>query len=161
VHPRERAFVLEIARRLKDQDVWFELSGDARLARAAADLPRVTAVPQRPWPEFLHRQTGAKAAIALAPLFPSAVNAARAPVKAFDAARLGAAGLYADVEPYAGFIRSGQEGLLLPMDVGAWAEAIMTLLADPARRLQLAASARERLVALRHGGLAFPAPPTG
>jgi hypothetical protein len=159
VHPRERAFVVEIARRLSAQDISFEIGGDAALARLAAGLPRVSVVPQRPWPEFLLSQAGATAAVSLAPLFASVVNAARAPVKAFDAARLGAAGLFADTPPYAGFVRPGEDGELLPMEPQAWADAITALLGDPARRLRLALSARTRLIELRRTGLSFPAPP--
>jgi hypothetical protein len=159
VHPRERAFVLDLARRLAGLDLDFEIAGGPALARAAADLPRVSVVPQRPWPQFLRSQAGARAAISLAPLFPSAVNVARAPVKAFDAARVGAAGLYADAEPFAGFVRPGEDGLLLPMEPEAWTETIAALMADPQRRFRLAASARARLLELRRTGLAFPAPP--
>jgi hypothetical protein len=85
------------------------------------------------------------------------VNAARAPVKAFDAARLGAAGLYADTPPFRGFVRDGQDGLLLPMEPAAWASAIRGLAADPARRLALATAARARLAALRRDPSPLPA----
>ena len=161
VHPRERLFVLEIARLLADLDVAFEITGGPALARAASDLPRATVVPQLAWPQYLQRQAGERAAICLAPLLASALNAARAPVKAFDAARLGAAGLFADGEPYRGFVRDGEDGLVLPMQPQAWADAIRALLDDPGRRLRLAASAQRRLVALRRAGRDFPMPPAG
>ncbi len=156
VHPRERLFVLEIARRLAGLDIGFELAGGPGLARAACELPEVSVVPQLAWPQYLRRQTGERAAISLAPLLASELNAARAPVKVFDAARLGAAGLFADVAPYRGFVRHGEDGLLLPMEPGAWADAIASLMADPERRLRLATSARARLIELRRDGRAFP-----
>jgi hypothetical protein len=158
VHPRERRFVLEVTRRLTDLDLEFEVTGGAALERAAVGLGRVSVVPQLAWPAYLRRQTGAQAAISLAPLLDSELNAARAPVKAFDAARLGAAGLYADYGPYRSFVRHGEDGLLLPMEPQAWADAIRTLMADPQRRLQLAASARARLIELRRTGRGFPPP---
>ena len=161
VHPRERLFVLEVARRLAAADIDFELTGGPALARAASGLPRVCVVAQLAWPQYLRAQTGATAAISLAPLLASELNGARAPVKAFDAARLGAAGLFADAEPYRSFVRHGEDGLLLPMEAGAWAEAIAALMADPQRRLGLAAAARARLVELRRSGRAFPPPPGG
>jgi hypothetical protein len=80
-------------------------------------------------------------------------------VKAFDAARLGAAALYADAPAYRGFVREGVDGLLLPMRAEAWAAAVAALLADPARRLALATAAQARLAALwRHPG-PLPASP--
>ncbi len=116
-------------------------------------------VPQRSWPDYLKAQNGRRAAISLAPLFASPLNDARAPVKAFDAARLGAAGLFADAPAYRGAVRDGEDGLLLPMQPDAWAEAIAALLADPERRLRLARMARDRIVRLIASDAGFPAAP--
>ena len=160
VHRRERRFVLEVARRLAAAgcDLAFEIAGDEALRQEAAGLQNVRVIPQRPWPEYLANQAGVRAAVSLAPLFPSAVNDARAPVKAFDAARLGAAGLYADAPAYRTDVGDGVDGLILPMDAQAWAAAIAGLIADPARRLGLAASARRRLIQLLAAPRAFPPP---
>ncbi len=161
VHGAEQAFVLEVARRLAGlaPQASVELVGPPSLARRCTGLGHVEVTPQLPWPAYLERQSGRSAAICLAPLFAGPVNDARAPVKAFDAARLGAAALYADAPAYRSAVRDGIDGLLLPMDAAAWAEAIAGLLADPARRLSLARAARERLVALRAQGLRLPAAP--
>ncbi len=160
VHGAERRFALEVARRVgaRRPDVIFEITGDGRIRRAASAMSNVEVVRQLAWPDYLARQAGRRAAVSLAPLFASPVNDARAPVKAFDAARLGAAGIYAAAAPYAGFVRDGEDGLLLPMDPEAWAGAILDLMADPGRRLGLARRARERLVEVRRRGRAFPAP---
>ena len=160
-HPEERAFVVEVARELarRGSPARVEVTGDARLRAAAAGLPNLEIVPQLAWPDYLAGQAGRSAALLLAPLSDTPVNAARAPVKAFDAARLGAAGLYADAAPYRGFVRTGADGLLLPMRPAAWAEAIEALLADPDRRRGLATAAAERFAALRAGRGPLPAPP--
>jgi len=160
VHPRERLFVLEVARRLAaaDPSIALEVTGGPGLARAAADLPNVEVVPQQSWPDYLRRQAGAQAAVSLAPLFPSAVNEARAPVKAFDAVRLGAAGLFADATPYRGFVRDGEDGVLLAMDPDLWARAILELMADPSRRYALARAGAGRATELRRTHSAFPDP---
>ena len=162
-HRPERRFVLEVARRLAAAGVetQFEITGDSALARAAVGLPGVSVTPQLAWPDYLKRQTGAQAAISLAPLMASTVNAARAPVKAFDAARLGAAGVYADYGPYPGFVRDGRDGLLLPMEVDAWVAVIAALLAEPDRRIALALGARKRLLALRRARPTLLARPAG
>ena len=161
VHGPERRFVLEVARGLlaADPAIEVEITADPALRRACAHLANVIPVPQRAWPDYLQAQQGRAAAISLAPLHPSAVNAARAPVKAFDAARLGAAALYADADPYRGFVRDGVDGLLMPMEPDAWTRAILDLLGEPERRLALAAAARDRLVALRRAPHAFPPAP--
>jgi hypothetical protein len=161
VHGRERSFVLEVARLLEAlaPDAVVEVTGGADLRRAAAGLGNVEIVDQAPWPEYLRRQRERAAALSLAPLFPSPVNDARAPVKAFDAARLGAAGLFADAPPYRAWVRDGEDGMLLPMDPQAWAQAAAGLLHDPRRRMALTAAAAARLRELRRapGGLP-PAP---
>ena len=126
---------------------------------AAAGMANVRIAPQLAWPDYLEAQSGQRAAISLAPLFASPLNDARAPVKAFDAARLGAAGLYADAPAYRGFVRDGVDGRLLPMEPAAWAEAIIELARDPARRLALAAAARERLVGMMRADPRFPPAP--
>jgi hypothetical protein len=163
VHPRERRFVLEVAREVcaRSPGALFEVIGDKALARAASGLGAVEIAPQLSWPDYLRTQSGRSAAISLAPLFPSRLNDARAPVKAIDAARLGAAGLYADAPAYRGHVRHGEDGLLLPMEPGAWAEAIVALLADPDRRLRLARAARARLAQALRGDGGFPAAPAG
>jgi hypothetical protein len=160
-HPEEREFVVEVARELarRGSPTRVEVTGDARLRAAAAGLPNLEVVPQLAWPDYLAAQAGRSAALLLAPLSDTAVNAARAPVKAFDAARLGAAGLYADAPPYRGFVRPGADGLLLPMQPAAWADAVEALLVDAERRRALAAAAAERFAALRAGRGALPAPP--
>ena len=163
VHPRERRFVLEVARLLQalSPGARIELAGDRSLARAAAGLADVEVVPQLAWPDYLRAQAGRTAAISLAPLFPSGLNDARAPVKVFDAARLGAAGIYADAPAYRGHVRDGQDGLVLPMQPLAWAEAIAALLGDPERRLRLAGTARARLAQALASDPGFPAAPAG
>ncbi len=160
VHGPERQFVVDVARRLADLgcDAEIEITGDGELRRSCADLARVRVVPQQSWPRYRERQRGRRAAIALAPLFPTAINDARAPVKAFEAARLGAAGLYADAEPYRRAVDAGVDGLLLPMEVELWARTIASLLDDTGHRHALARAAWTRLAGLRalHPNLPSP-----
>lgn len=161
VHGRERMFMVEVARRLAAiaPGVMVEMTGEADLRRHCAGLANVRIVDQAPWPAYRDAQARSSAAMSLAPLTASAVNAARAPVKAFDAARLGAAGLYADVAPYRGFVRDGEDGLLLPMQPEAWAKAIAAIAADTPRRLALAGAAHARFAKLRREAGGLPAAP--
>jgi glycosyltransferase involved in cell wall biosynthesis len=159
-HPRERRFVLRVARRLLElaPEAAVEITGDAALAREAADLPNVRVAPQTPWLDYLASQQGRSAAICLAPLHLGAVNDARAHVKAFDAARIGAAGLYADAPAYRGFVRDGEDGLVLPMEPEAWAQAVARLLTAPAERRALNVAAAARLRELRQRDHRLPRP---
>jgi hypothetical protein len=104
VHAAERLFVIEVARLLSDRapEIVFEMTGDAATRRQCADLANVRVLTQAPWPAYRDGAGRAPAALSLAPLLPSAVNEARAPVKAFDAGRMGAAGLFAARYPHLG-----------------------------------------------------------
>lgn len=159
VHGAERSFIAEVARRLAAlaPEAVVEMTGDRGLRRRCGANVRI--VDQTAWPRYRDEQAHRSAALSLAPLTPSAVNAARAPVKAFDAARLGAAGLYADAEPYRNFVRDRKDGLLLPMQPEAWAAAIAGLLRDPAGRLRLAGAGQARMAQLRREAGGFPPAP--
>jgi hypothetical protein len=148
-HGREQAFVLEIAAALTSRrpDIRFEISGGADLRRRASRLDQVEVVPIAPWRTYRAAQSERRAAIMLAPLFDTAVNRARAPVKFFDAARLGAVGLYAAGPVYDGFVREGVDGRLLPMQVMAWVEAIEALIDAPDERMTMAMAAHARVSA--------------
>ncbi len=156
-HGREIAWlagvIAEVQRRRGDTR--FEVFGGRAVARLYRDASRVTVRPPLDWPAFIghsaHRQD-----IGLAPLFASSVNAARAPVKFFDIARSGAAGLYSDIAPFAGFVRDGSDGLLLPPDAATWADAIVALAGDAKRRRRLATAAISRCHEIN--GAAAPLP---
>lgn len=156
-HRREIAWLADVVAEVQRRrgDTRFELFGRGAVARLYRDTGRVTVRPPLAWPAFfdhsVHQQD-----IGLAPLFASAVNAARAPVKFFDITRVGAAGLYSDTAPYAGFLRDGVDGLLLPDDPAAWADAIVALASDPERRRMLAAAARARCETINRAAAPLP-----
>jgi hypothetical protein len=87
----------------------------------------------------------------LVPLLPTPFNCGRAAVKFFDAARLGAVGLYSDRAPYKGFVRDGIDGQLLPDAPEVWLEAIDALLLDQGKRQKLAIGCRQRALELCNG----------
>ena len=161
VHGPERRFVLEVAARLQRlaPDAVVEITGDDQLRREAGAHSNVEIVGQQPWPDYRRSQAGRTAAVSLAPLYASPVNDARAAVKAFDAARLGAAGVFAEAEPYRAFVRAGGDGVVAAMDAELWATTIARLLAQPERRQLLAENLRTRLTALRRLSRDLPPPP--
>ena len=150
-HGDERRFALRVAARLAQcaPDIRVEITGDGHLERQARALGNVDVVRQAPWPDYLTTQRDRRAAVFLAPLARSRVNDGRAPVKAFDAARLGAAALFGDHPVFRSWVRPGVDGLLVEQTPDAFAEAAVGLLNDETRRLALASAARARLIALR------------
>ena len=119
----------------------FEIIGDRRMCRLFRGIERVVVLHPMPWPTYLAHTANRVLDIGLAPLLPSAVNEARSPTKFFDIARAGAAGLYSDRAPYSGFVRDGEDGLLLPDDKDRWVEAILELAEDAPRRRVLTEAA--------------------
>ncbi|MCA0177131.1 MAG: glycosyltransferase family 1 protein [Proteobacteria bacterium] len=118
--------------------------GDLAINRRYRDLPRTTVLHPMRWPSYLAYTQQARADVGLAPLLPGVFNAGRGAVKFYDYARMGAAGVYAATPPYAGFIRDGVDGVLLPMAPAAWVEALLALVDDAPRRAALAQAARAR-----------------
>lgn len=115
----------------------FEAIGNGAVRRVFAGLPRTRVLPAMDWPAYLHHCRSLRGGIGLAPLLDSRFNAARSATRALDIARCGAVGVYADPGPYAEVIRSGDNGLLLPMQADRWVQAICTLVHDPVLRQRL------------------------
>jgi hypothetical protein len=123
-----------------------EIFGDRQVASMYRALPRVAVLHPMTWPAYQAYTGATRRDIGLAPLRPGAFNAARGAVKFLDYARMGAVGLYSDVPPYAGFVRDGIDGLLLPDDPASWADALVALATDAPRRRGLAQAVRERVL---------------
>ncbi|MDH4188840.1 MAG: glycosyltransferase family 1 protein [Betaproteobacteria bacterium] len=125
----------------------FTAIGDRRVQRQFRDLPRVLVLHPMSWISYRDSLPAMRHDIGLAPLLPGAFNAARAATKHFDITRLGAAGIYSRCAPYSGYVRDGENGLLLDNDPAAWRAAILRLAAAPDLRASLLARAREELAA--------------
>lgn len=100
--------------------------------QAAASLwtfsDRVRFLGEMDWPAY-RTHTSSGGGILIAPMRDTALNRSRAPTKAIDAARMGAAGLFGAgpaSEPLNGVVP------LLPDDPVCWEEALIGLLDDPA-----------------------------
>jgi hypothetical protein len=139
-----RAVIEAVQRRC--EHTHFSLFGEHPVNRLYRDLPRVSVLHPMRWENYLAFTSSHGADIGLAPLLPGAFNAARGPVKFFDYARMGAVGVYADVEPYRGFVRDGIDGVLLPLVPGQWVETLAAL-ANPGEPLlaHLREGVRERV----------------
>lgn len=122
-----------------------EVFGDWNVHRLYRDLPRTAVLHPMSWENYLAYTATRRIDIGLAPILPGRFNAGRGPTKFYDYTRLGAVGLYADGPPYAGVVRDGVDGLLLPLDPAAWIDAICRLVQDPARRTALRVAAQQRV----------------
>lgn len=129
--------------------VAFEIIGDVRVNRLYKSLPRVQVVHPLSWENYRSLCRRGPRHIGLAPLLPGHFNAARSHVKFFDIQACGAAGIYSAAAPFAGFVRDGEDGLLVGNDPAAWVEAILRLAEDPGLRQAVAAAADRRVAALR------------
>lgn len=147
-HVQEQQWLLELVQQLQQASdrTHFFIVGDAALNQRFRVLPRVTVVHPMDWPGYLAYSRSHPMDIGLAPLLPSAFNAARGPTKFFDFARLGAAGIYADVPPYRGTVRHDEDGLLVPMVMQDWVDTILALVEDAPSRVRLLAAARARVM---------------
>lgn len=145
-HRLDSIWIAEVARKVqkRSQITVFEVFGDRRIAQAFRDIPRCRVLHPMPWPAFRDYTSTVELDIGLAPLTASHYNAARSHNKLFEITRTGAAGIFADVVPFNEVIEHDRTGLLVAGDdADAWADAILALVEDPARRARLHAAARE------------------
>lgn len=126
-------------------NVHFELIGAHAVNVLFRSLPRTRVVHPMDWANYRGHCRLLDGHIGLAPLLPSAFNAARAHVKAYDIARCRAVGLYAAAGPYHEVIRHAENGLLLANDPQIWIDALCALAGDPARLHALRVAAQELL----------------
>lgn len=125
-----------------NEQLAFEVIGDASVNKLFKCLPRVHALHPMKWPSYraLVRRPGRT--IGLAPLLDSRFNRARSHTKFFDITAAGAVGVYAQGPVYGGIVEHEKNGLLLPMDRRAWVDGILRLASDEALRERLLAGAR-------------------
>lgn len=119
-----------------------ELVGGREVVRGYAGLPGVTVVSPLPWESYRRFALWPGRGVGVAPLLPTAFNAARSHVKFFDITRSGAVGVYAAGSACAAVVTHGVDGLVAPMEPGAFAAAARELLADADRRVAMLAAAR-------------------
>ncbi|MBR9911239.1 MAG: glycosyltransferase family 4 protein [Gammaproteobacteria bacterium] len=129
----------------RDPQLCFEIIGDQKVRAIFAGLPRVHVVHPMRWPAYRAFISRSGRTIGLAPLLDQAFNRSRAPTKFFDITQAGAAGIYADHAVYRGRVEHRHNGLLVPMQVEAWADAILQLSNDEALRQSLLQQARAAL----------------
>lgn len=146
-HQREHAWVQQLMRELLDTDarIALEVIADQRVAKGYRGLPRTRIVPPMDWAGYraFIQQPGRH--IGLAPLLPSAFNAARSYTKFFDITAAAAVGLYSQGSAFDEIVAHGHDGLLLPLNPERWIGEILDLVRHPARRIRLASNAAQKV----------------
>lgn len=153
-HQREHAWVQQLVHKLlaADARLSLEVIADQRIAKGYLGLPRARVIRPMDWlryREFIQRPGRH---IGLAPLLPSAFNAARSYTKFFDITAAGAVGLYTRGSVYEEIVEHEQDGLLLPLDPECWIAEILDLATDTARRERLIFNATRKINAQRRIG---------
>ena len=145
VHHEDIAFLYPaLARALRrNEAIRFQLISGLPAPKALAKLPNFEMVRPMNWPDYKAFAAANPAHVSLAPMLDTPFNAAKSTIKAFDAASLGAVGLYSAIPPYAGFVEDGVDGFLLENDPPAWGRMLETLARSP-KRLRRTARACQR-----------------
>jgi len=153
-HQREHVWIQRLMRELLavEPRIKVEVIADRRIARGYRDQPRTQIIAPMDWRRYRRFLQQPGRHIGLAPLLPSAFNAARSYTKFFDITAAGAVGLYTEGSVYHEIVAHGQDGLLLPLDLERWMMEILDLATDPRRRAQLIANAMEKVNAQRKIG---------
>jgi glycosyltransferase involved in cell wall biosynthesis len=97
--------------------------------------------------EYAAASRNSRLDIALAPLVDHRFNRCKSPIKFFEYGIRGACGLYADLEPYQGVVRHGENGFLLGPDPDDWISAMAQLIEDPLLRHRMACQAQADVLA--------------
>lgn len=149
-HYQEHRWLLPILQEIQQQhsDTLIEVFADSSLRKLYRSLPRISLIQPASWATYACHTGSCSASIGLAPLLPSAFNAARGPTKYFDYAQMGAVGIYSARSPYVDFIQNGKDGLLLPELPEQWINAILSLLDSPERLAMMRSSVQKRLAEL-------------
>jgi len=146
-HSAEIRWLVPIIQEVQERrdDTFFEVIGGADVYRLYRAIPRTAVLHPMSWPNYRDYTSMSGLDIGLAPLLPGRFAAARSSTKFLDFVRCGAVGIYSDVVPYAGFVRSGVDGLLIDNDPALWVEAILRLVEDGETRAKMAKAAKERI----------------
>ena len=128
-----------------NNNIRFEIIGNAKTQNLYGHLRRVTMIPQMKWPAYQDfiKQPGRH--IGLAPMLDHPFNLARSYTKFFDIHRADAAGIYAERGPWQAFIEPGKQGVLVPMQVASWVSAILDLAAAQAQRARILRAADDTI----------------
>ena len=155
-HRREIHWLVAVVRQVQRAvpEAWFEIMGTDRVRQLFRGIPRVRVVHPMPWADYRAYAGSVRYQVGLAPCFDTHFNRARSHSKIFDITRLGAAGIYSDVTPYADRVVHGSTGLLCANVLDKWVAATIHLLCE--KKLQTSIHARAAAWCTNQGRLGVP-----
>ena len=103
-------------------DCLIEIYLDKKWRKFFKGIPRLKMIYPMDWETFYLDTSSRKVDIVLNPIINSKFNNYRSPTKFFDTTRLGAVGLYSDLQPFLDFINNNEDGVLLENDIEIWNE---------------------------------------
>ncbi len=155
-HRREIKWLVPIVRQVQQAapGTWFEIMGTDQVRKLFRGIPRVRVIHPMPWKDYLAYAGTVRYHVGLAPCFDTHFNRARSHSKIFDITRLGAAGIYSDVTPYADRVVHGSTGLLCANVLDKWVAATIHLLCE--KKLQTSIHAKAAAWCTNQGRLGMP-----
>jgi len=149
-HWGEFVWLKELVKSLQESsnELTFVTFGGGKIRKLFQDFPRVLCFHPVPWSTFVESLSIIQFDIGLAPLIDSKFNRGRSHTKFYDITRLGAVGVYTNTAPYANFVRSGTDGLLVDNELDSWRLAILDLASSVERRTLMRENARARVSGL-------------
>lgn len=127
----------------------FEIMGGADVNRLYRNMNKVNVMHPMRWPSYQYYIAGGSRQIGLAPQLNVPFNKARSYTKYFDIHRCGAVGIFSPDSAISAIVDNGIDGLIVPLDQNAWAEAILELAGDAALRTRLFENAGRKISALK------------
>ena len=129
---------------LQRNDCLIEIYVSKKWRKYFRSIPRMKMVYPMNWETFYMDTLIGKVDIVLNPVIGSNFNKYRSPTKFFDTTRLGAVGVYSNIEPFADFINNNHDGILLDNDIELWNKKINYLLENLDLRNQLLFNAQKK-----------------
>ena len=127
------------------KDCLIEIYLDKKWRNYFRSIPRLKVIYPMDWETFFIDTSTRKVDIVLNPIFRSNFNDFRSPTKFFDTTRIGAVGLYSNIEPFSNFINNNKDGILLDNNIKNWTEKIFYLLENSEERRRIFKNALKRL----------------
>ena len=128
----------------KRKDCLIEIYLNKKWRNYFRSIPRMKIMYPMDWETFYMDTSTRKVDIVLNPIFRGNFNDFRSPTKFFDTTRLGAVGLYSNIEPFANFIKNNDDGILLENNIKNWVEKISYLLENSDERKRIFKNALRR-----------------
>ena len=146
-HVRELKWLRSLFQEIQNKrnDCLIEIYVNNKWRNYFRSIPKMKMIFPMDWETFYMDTSNRKVDLVLNPIFKSNFNNFRSPTKFFDTTRLGAVGLYSDLEPFSNFINNNIDGILLDNNINDWIEKIFFLLDNKDVRENLYENALKRL----------------